>query len=300
MSAYLIVGASGFIGRHIYNYCKENQMEAIGTYYNHCDNNSWIKFDMCSDDLEEICCNCFKGNLPDYLILCGANAGIDSCKRDEQASHRLNVIGTQRVLRQADQLGIKSVFLSSEAVFDGSKGINKEEDTPNPVTLYGRQKLEVERYIADNITNCLIFRISRAVGSSYGEKDIFQEFYDKIIGREEIVCLRDQSFCLTEVNDIVLYIVKSLERELRGLFHISSNNYISRFELARLYAEKIFGGYDKIVEKEYTEIPFLDSRHIFGGLDGRKLASLIGIKYVSTSDILNRYLETRRALDRKP
>lgn len=299
MSAYLIVGASGFIGRHIYNYCKANHMEVIGTYYNHCDDNSWVKFDLCSDDVEDICCNCFGGNLPDYLILCGANAGIDSCKRDEQASNRLNVIGTQRVLRQADELGIKSVFFSSEAVFDGNKGMNKEEDTPNPITLYGRQKLEVERYIADCITNCLIFRISRAVGSSYGEKDIFQDFYDKITAGEEIVCLRNQSFCLTEVNDIVVCLMKSLERELRGLFHLSSNNYISRFELAKLYAEKNFGGYDKIVEKNYTEIPFLDRRHVYGGLDGRKLASLIGIKYMSTSNILSRYLETRKLLDSK-
>lgn len=82
----------------------------------------------------------------------------------------------QKILAKANKLGIKSIFLSSEAVFDGRKGMYTEEDIPNPITLYGKQKLQIE-----NLNDYLIFRISRATGSSFGEKDIFDEFYNKII-----------------------------------------------------------------------------------------------------------------------
>lgn len=289
---YLIIGASSFIGKHLYEYCKRTGMDVLGTYYTHADYPEWIKFDIGSDDLNKFCFTYLNGKVPDTVIVCGANGNIDSCKSNEAESYLLNVISTQRILGQADALGVKCVFLSSEAVFDGNKGMYAEEDAVNPVTVYGKQKLQVEQYIIQNIRNYLIFRISRAVGSKFGEKDIFHEFYNRIVQKKEIVCLKDQSFCLTEVHDIVYGIRKALEHNLTGLYHLSSENYISRYHLAQIYCEKVFGGYGKIAEKSYIDMHFLDNRHIFGGLNGSKLKQRVGINYKSVSEILDKYLET--------
>lgn len=290
---YLIIGASSFIGRHLYDYCHKEGIDVLGTYFTHSYRADWIKFDLCVNNLEDIACHKFlqRKNI-DVVIICGANTSIDSCKTNENASRHLNVVGTQRILRQADEMGIKSIFLSSEAVFDGKKGMYAEEERPNPITVYGKQKWQVEQYIMQNLKNYIIFRVSRAVGSQYGERDIFHEFYSKIINHEEIVCLKNQSFCITEVDDIAQYIIKALEQDIFGLYHISSTNYISRFELAKLYAEKMFGGYNKIIEKEYDDIPFLDNRHIYGGLNGEKLAGLLNAQFSNTMQILDRYIDT--------
>lgn len=289
---YFIIGASSFIGRHLYDYCKKNEIDVLGSYYTHSYNTEWIPFDICTDELGKIQQKYLNGKVPDAVIICGANTSIDSCKRNENASNQLNIIGTKRIIDQANAMGAKTVFLSSEAVFDGNKGLYSEEDVPNPITLYGRQKLQVEQYITHHIQEYLIFRVSRVSGSCYGEKDIFDEFYNKILNQEEIICLKNQSFCLTEVENIAEGIVKALEAKLSGLYNLSSGNYISRYELAKLYVEKIFGGYEKIIEKEYDDIPFLDGRHIYGGLNGNKLAYLIGIHYMSLNDILDKYSNT--------
>ena len=111
---YLIIGASGFIGKHLYANCKRNGIDVIGTYYTHSYDKEWIKFDICSDDLDEICYKHLKEKTLDAVIICGANASIDSCIRDHDASNELNVRGTIRILNKANELGIKSVFLSSE------------------------------------------------------------------------------------------------------------------------------------------------------------------------------------------
>lgn len=289
---YFIIGASSFIGRHLYDYCRKNGIAVMGTYYTHSYNAEWIPFDICTGELGQVQHRYLNGKVPDAVIICGANASIDSCKRNEDASNRLNIIGIKRIVDQANEMGAKTVFLSSEAVFDGNKGMYSEEDVPNPITLYGRQKFQMEQYITHHIQDYLIFRISRASGSHYGEKDIFDEFYNKISNQEEIICLKNQRFCLTEVEDIAEGIVKALEHDLIGLYNLSSANYISRYGLAKLYAEKIFGGYEKIIEKEYDDIPFLDNRHIYGGLNGEKLAHLIGIHYMSIKDILDKYSST--------
>lgn len=291
---YFIIGASGFIGKHLYDYCIKQRIDVLGTYYKHSYCKEWVRFDVCTDNLCDITNGYLNSNELHTIIICAANSSIDGCKKNESDSNDLNIMGTKRIIEQADKMGIRCVFLSSETVFDGKRGMYTEEDIPNPITLYGKQKLIIEQYLAESVNDYLILRISRAVGSSYGENDIFNEFNNKIISNEEIVCLKNQSFCVTEINDIVLCIMKALEKNLRGLYHMSSNNYISRYELASLYAEKIFGGYGKIVEREYSEMQFLDNRHIYGGLDGNKLANLIEIDYMNIADILKHYMETYR------
>lgn len=289
---YLIIGASSFIGGHLYKHCRKKGMDVLGTYYNHQYNNEWVKFDLCKDNLYGICNDYLDGVRPSAVIICSANTNIDSCKRNEADSNDFNVLGTKRILEQADQLGIKSVFLSSEAVFNGEKGLYTEKDVPAPVTLYGRQKLQIEQYMIQNIDRYLIFRISRAVGSCFGEEDIFNEFYNKIVNQEEIICLKNQSFCLTEVDDIAECIISALANNIEGLYHLSSANYISRYKLACLYSEKVFGGYNKIVEKEYDEIAFVDNRHVYGGLKGDKLVGLLEIQFMNMTEILDKYVST--------
>lgn len=289
---YLIIGASGFIGSHLYERCKRDGIDVVGTYYIHANNSEWIKFDICFDDLSSFCARYLNGKIPDVVIICGANGDIDSCKSNETKSNLLNVVGTQRILGQADAMGVKCVFLSSEAVFDGTKGMYTEEDAVNPITVYGKQKVQVEQYIIHNIKDYLVFRISRAVGNRFGEKDIFDEFYHKIVQKKEIVCLKDQSFCITEIDDIAQGILGAMDQNLTGLYHLSSGNYISRYELARLYSEKMFGGYGNITERSYSEISFLDNRHIYGGLHGGKLEQIVKLSYKSTSDILDEYVKS--------
>lgn len=292
---YLIIGASSFIGNNLYNYCKKENIEVLGTYYKNCRNEEFVYFDIMQDSILDLCNRHSLTNVKG-VVICGANANIDSCKRNEETSNQLNVVGTKRLLKEADQLGIKSVFLSSEAVFDGKKGMYKEEDIPNPVTTYGKQKLQVEQYIIENLSDFLIFRISRATDSKFGEKDIFHEFYTKIMSNQEIVCLKNQSFCLTHIDDIVKGIIDAIEINLKGLYHLSSSNYISRYELANMYVNNFFEEYEKIYEKEFEEMPFMDNRHIYAGLNGEKLSKILEINYQNLNVIMDRYGETYKLL----
>lgn len=49
-------------------------------YCTHPDNFEWIKFDICKDELTDICNNYMHGNIPSAMIICGANGSIDDCK----------------------------------------------------------------------------------------------------------------------------------------------------------------------------------------------------------------------------
>lgn len=295
---YLIIGASSFIGRHLYEYCKSNQIDVLGTYYMHPVYEEWVQFDLCKDTISSICDKYTGGQLPEAVIICGANTSIDNCKSNEEKSSQLNVGGTIRILDEIKSQEIKSVFLSSEAVFDGKRGMYEENDTPNPVTVYGKQKLLMEEYIVRNLENYVILRISRAVGCTFGEKDIFHEFYQNIVNNQEIICLKNQSFCPTNVNDIVQVIMKVVKMGVKGLYHLSNSNLVSRYQLAKLYSKAVFGDeYERIREMEYDELPFIDNRHIRAGLRGDKLADLLCFRYMDIEEILQKYKVTLPAFE---
>lgn len=290
----LIIGASGFMGRHLFQYCKRNGINVVGTYYRNKITDEYIFFDMNNQGFSDL-----MKKLPEKMdfkelkvVLCSADANMDSCKINEKTSYMLNVESTKKLLYEIEQLGIKTAFLSSEAVFDGKKGMYSEKDATNPITVYGKQKCEVENYIVNTMKNGLVFRVSRAVGSCFGEKDIFNDFYEKIRNGKKIVCLRNQSFCVTEVDDIARAIVLALDKDLQGIYNISSKNYISRYELALMYAEKVFQGSASISEVEFSEMGFMDNRHIKGGLDGTKLSKELNLEYKDLDTIIKNYINT--------
>ena len=112
---YLIVGASSFIGRHLYEYCKISGIDVYGTFFTHSYCSDWIKFDICQQKIQDIYCKFFSGKKLDAVIICSGNSSIDSCKKNENESYCINVLCMKKLLTDVEQLGAKCVFLSSEA-----------------------------------------------------------------------------------------------------------------------------------------------------------------------------------------
>ena len=284
---YLIIGASGFIGSEIYDYCVSQHLSVYGTFFKNRTREVFHYFDQTKETLEEVL-HSFGINDSNGLVVvfCGAIASIDYCKANEVLSHRINVKATEKMIDEAVIMGAKIVFLSSEAVFDGKQGMYKEDEKTNPITLYGRQKVEVEEYLQSVTDNYLIFRVSRAVSSVRGYGDIFDEFSSKIKNGIEIVCLKDQSFNPTDVKDIARCIVLSCERNLYGLYHLANRDYCTRAELAKKYSRAVLNEIPIVVEREYSDIPFIDNRHVYGGLKADRVEKKLGISFKSLDQIL--------------
>lgn len=286
----IIIGASGFIGRHIYRECLSQKEEVLGTFFKDPGCQGFARFDMRSQSLEDLLkANSIDKKYVNAVILCGADASIDHCFRNRDSSYELNVIGTERILDEIKQIGAKAVFFSSEAVFDGKRGFYNESDLVCPITEYGRQKAEVERYIEKNFKRYLVFRVSRAVGHEFGEKDIFHEFHRKIMRGEEIACLKNQTFSLTLADDIARVVLLAIRKGLCGLFHSSNSSMISRYGLAMKYVDMFFPAYPEVHEYAYEELPFADRRHIVNGLDGGMLSRKLNYRYQDVDEILQSY-----------
>ena len=159
----------------------------------------------------------------------------DSCFKEKEQSYNLNVIKTKELIRYLQEKNIFTIFTSTEFVFDGGKGLYKEEDEANPILIYGYHKKEIELYIIKNYTNYCILRLGKVYGENTGDGSIFCEWKLKLENNLQIVCAEDQYFSPVFVGDVVKIIRLVCKIRLKGIYHLSCGVRYSRIELLRSY-----------------------------------------------------------------
>lgn len=98
---------------------------------------------------------------PDVIINAAAYTAVDRAESEPAVARRVNATAPSVLAREASKLGAWLVHYSTDYVFDGSGNHPwLETDTPAPLNVYGRTKLEGEQRIAADCKNHLIFRTS--------------------------------------------------------------------------------------------------------------------------------------------
>jgi len=85
---------------------------------------------------------------PTVVIQAAAYTNVDGAEQDAERAASVNVTGAANVAAEASRLGIRLIHISSDFVFDGAQGRPySPDDAPNPLSVYGRTKLEGEREV---------------------------------------------------------------------------------------------------------------------------------------------------------
>jgi dTDP-4-dehydrorhamnose reductase len=85
---------------------------------------------------------------PDVLVHTAAYTDVAGAERDRQTCWRVNVHGTRAVVQSAAHHGAFLVHISTDYVFEGTRGMYSEEDPPGPVrNYYALSKLVAEEVV---------------------------------------------------------------------------------------------------------------------------------------------------------
>ncbi len=282
----LIIGASGFIGRSVLRYAKRAGHITVGTMYS-TRGGDMVRFDMTHDDIRDAIPPDFLSANDTCAVICSAVTKIDECWKDKGRSYEINVNGTIRTLDKLNALGVKTVFLSSEAVFDGTRGYYDETIPTSPLNEYGRQKVEVEEHILSRVHRGLVIRLSMIVGDSPKDAHLFAVWLERVRRHDPIICIAGQIFSPTFVEDVAQGIVTALERKLEGLFHLANPEFFLRDELARQFVCAVGADAD-IVVKPLEEFTFPEKRALKTYLDGTRFAKATGMRFTSMREVLDK------------
>ena len=97
---------------------------------------------------------------PDVLVHAAAYTDVAAAEKDREACWRVNVEGTRAVVRAASDVGLFLVHISTDYVFEGTRGMYKEEEPPGPVRNYYALSKLVAEEVARLVPRHLIIRTS--------------------------------------------------------------------------------------------------------------------------------------------
>jgi dTDP-4-dehydrorhamnose reductase len=102
---------------------------------------------------------------PDLIVNPAAYTAVDLAEREPDLAMRINGDAPGAMAEEAKSLGAAMIHYSTDYVFDGSKqGAYTEDDSPNPVNVYGSSKLAGERAVQAAGIPHLILRTSWVYG----------------------------------------------------------------------------------------------------------------------------------------
>lgn len=266
----VVVGASGLVGSRILRRFGAN---AVGTYRSRPAPGLHLLDVSEPADVGDF----LDATAPSAVVLAAAYTHVDGCERDPARSYETNVTGGLHVARAAAQRGIRLVFLSSDYVFGGDVGPHALDETPKPLNVYGRHKLEAERVIVRESKSYAVLRSCNIYGHEPEGMNYVMAVYRNGKSGTKMRVPADQWGNPTYADDLVDAVARAAELDESGVFHVAGPDYVDRVEWATR-AARAFGLDPSFIEGVPTSS--LDQparRPLHAGLDSRASLARLGV-----------------------
>lgn len=181
---------------------------------------------------------------PEVVINFAAYTNVEEAEnqKDDKSGtcFKVNVEGAKNVAGVSKRWGNHLIHISTEYVYDGTKkeGPYKEDDQPAPINWYGQTKHLGDQFVLESGCASSIARISMPYSPNYElKKDVARFFLGELKAGNSITAIEDQLITPTLVDDIANALRNLVEKEAKGIYHISSTNHTSPLDFAYLISE---------------------------------------------------------------
>lgn len=167
---------------------------------------------------------------PSVVLHAGAMASHAACEQNPAEARLVNAEATGALARAAFDMGAKFIYLSTDAVFDGTRSNYRETDEPNPFSYYGETKLEGEQLARASHSDPLILRVNFFGWSPSGERSILEFFFRSLLRGQRVDGYVDITVTSLYVQHLLEVIVKLEHAGVSGLFHVTSPDSLTKAE----------------------------------------------------------------------
>ena len=232
MKSILIIGGSGLVGSSLVKLASDN-MKVFFTFCNspvQIANTKSFFIDLL-DGEESSICDLIKSLSPDIVVNTVALQSVDDCELNHKIADRLHVESTKEIAAACLESSSKLIHFSSNFVFDGKKGCYREDDLCNPISYYGKTRLEAEKIVLDSSLNNVILRTTVIYGWHKNSK--FTNFVlGRLLNGTKLEAFTDQYGNPTHADDLAKCIIKIISSNTSGLFHTVGKTCVNRYEFA--------------------------------------------------------------------
>ncbi len=236
----LVTGASGMLGANFMLSARKRGWTATGVYHQHP-----VQFPRASvlggNLTEESAVQGIMRTVhPRWVLHCAAATNVDWCEDHPEEAWRANVLATRNLATAAREMHARFVYISTDAVFDGTRGGYAESDSPAPVNIYGRTKLEGEKAAQEILKDALVIRTCIYGWSVTDNRSLAEWVLARLESGETVPGFHDVIFSPILANDLNELILDMIDRGLEGVYHVTGSEAVTKHEFARRIA-RIFG-----------------------------------------------------------
>lgn len=235
----LVIGASGFIGRHLARRLGPSpHHDVTGTHWSRPpgdDGASWHQLELTdAAALERL----FAAAQPEVVVHLAAIADIGTAERDPARATAVNANATSTIASLCQQHAARLIFVSTECVFGGERGYYREDEPPHPTTHYGRTKFEAERVVAKLPTPWSIVRTSIVYGwPEPGRRNFAPWLVENLRDGRPYRAPTDVMRTPVYVGHLVDGISRLVDTSRPGILHVAGRDWVSMHDFARAIAE---------------------------------------------------------------
>lgn len=249
MKKILVTGCNGQLGRAIRKEYAASDVEFINTDV--VAGNGIVSLDITNIDavMEMV-----KDTKPDIIINCAAHTNVDKCEEQQDLAYKINAIGPRNLSIAATEADAKMIHVSTDYVFEGNGTRPYTEfDAPNPVSAYGKTKLEGENFVKEFAKKHFILRTAWLYGDG---KNFVKTMLALAENHDELNVVCDQVGTPTSAVELAKMIHYLEGTENYGTFHATCEGDTNW----AVFAEAIFKRAGKnvkvnhVTSKQYKEM----------------------------------------------
>jgi dTDP-4-dehydrorhamnose reductase len=226
----LLLGSSGMLGSD----CKDvlsKDYDVIAPDRRELDITSW---DVVIEKLQKIS--------PDIVFNCAGFTDVDACETEHFAVRKINVEGPRNLAQGSARFNCKLIHISTDYVFSGQKSVPQpyfEDDPVDPISAYGKSKVESEVAVRENAPNYIIVRSGWLYGMN--GRNFLKSILINALNRKRktLNVVNDQYGSPTWTYRLALQIKELLKHDTKGTYHATSDGYCTRLEFAQYVLKKL-------------------------------------------------------------
>ncbi len=275
----LITGASGLFGANL-ALCLNRCHTVHAAYHTHP-----IRLDGCTSHCADLtnaeeAKRVVQDSAPDAIVHCAALTSVDRCEQEPELAWLMNVQMTAHLLSSCPPT-THFVYISTDAVFDGSQRIFNEQDTPHPINVYGKTKRESEKLVAQQHPHTIIR--TNIYGWNMQDKHSFPEWIiSRLKNGQKTPVFNNFFYTPILVNTLSAYVQRIIEKKQEGTLHAGSANVCSKEEFARNVAQAFELDEKLLIPTRIEDVPLTARRPNHLALDSRKIEKEIDIMLETT------------------
>lgn len=228
---------------------------------------------------------------PQVIINCAAHTNVDACEKQWDAAYRINAIGPRNLSIAANEVDAKLIHVSTDYVFAGNGTMPYTEfDAPEPVSAYGKTKLEGEQFVREFAKKHFIFRTAWLYGEG---KNFVKTMLALSENHDAVQVVDDQKGSPTSAAELARVIRYFEPTDNYGLFHATCEGDTNWAD----FAERIFQIAGKkttvkhVTSEEYARLnPNAASRPAYSILDNYMMHLTSDYRMADWESALDEYM----------